>query len=86
MKRKIGIINHWMVNNYGALYLAYALERKIREMGYDVETISWLPDEVRRPWQLSMAKKPDCCITCCGWAILGFSFCRVSGGFANFVQ
>ena len=57
MKRKIGIINHWMVNNYGALYLAYALERKIREMGYDVETISWLPDEVRRPWQLSMAKK-----------------------------
>lgn len=50
MKRKIGIINHWMVNNYGVLYLAYALERKIREMGYDVETISWLPDEVRRPW------------------------------------
>lgn len=57
MMKKIGIINHWMVNNYGALFLAYALERKIRELGYDVETISWLPDEVRRPWKLSMLRK-----------------------------
>lgn len=57
MKKKIGIINHWMVNNYGALYLAYALERKIRELGYDVETISWLPDEVRCPWKPSMIRK-----------------------------
>lgn len=56
-KKKIAIINHWMVNNYGALFLAYALERKILEMGYDVETISWLPDEVRKPWKLSMLRK-----------------------------
>lgn len=54
---KIGIINHWMVNNYGALFLAYALERKIKELGYNVETISWLPDEVRCPWKLSMIRK-----------------------------
>lgn len=54
---KIGIINHWMVNNYGALFLAYALERKIRELGYDAETISWLPDEVRCPWKPSMIQK-----------------------------
>lgn len=46
-----------MVNNYGALFLAYALERKITELGYDVETISWLPDEVRHPWKLSMIRK-----------------------------
>ena len=26
---KVGIINNWMVNNYGAVLLAYALERKI---------------------------------------------------------
>lgn len=57
MKKKIGIINHWMVNNYGALFLAYGLERKIRELGYDVESITWLPDEVRCPWKLSMIKK-----------------------------
>ena len=55
--KKVGIINHWMVNNYGALFLAYALERKIAELGYPVETISWLPDEVRYPWKLSMIKK-----------------------------
>lgn len=55
--KRIGIINHWMVNNYGALFLAYALERKLRESGYNVETISWLPDEVRCPWKLSMVKK-----------------------------
>lgn len=56
-KKRIGIINHWMVNNYGALFLAYALERRIRELGYDVETVSWLPDEVRFPWKTSMIKK-----------------------------
>ncbi len=57
MRKKIGIINHWMVNNYGALFLAYGLESKLLEMGYDVETIRWLPDEVRRPWKLSYVKK-----------------------------
>ncbi|HIZ55601.1 MAG TPA: polysaccharide pyruvyl transferase family protein [Firmicutes bacterium] len=57
MEKRIGIINHWMVNNYGALLLAYALERKLRELGYNVETISWLPDEVKKPWKLSMIKK-----------------------------
>ena len=55
--KDIGILNHWMVNNYGAVFLAYALERKLLEMGYDAETISWLPDEVRYPWKLSQAKK-----------------------------
>ena len=37
--------------------MAYALERKIRDLGYDVETISWLPDEVKNPWKLSIIKK-----------------------------
>ncbi len=56
-KKRVGIINHWMVNNYGALLLAYGLEKKIADMGYDVESITYLPDEVRRPWKLSIAKK-----------------------------
>lgn len=56
-KKRIGIINHWMVNNYGALFLAYALEKKIHDLGYDVETITYLPDEVKKPWKLSMIKK-----------------------------
>ena len=50
-------MNHWMVNNYGALFLAYALEKAIMELGYQVETISYLQDEVRRPWKFSMIKK-----------------------------
>lgn len=54
---KVGIINHWMVNNYGAVALAFALEQKIRSMGYDVETIQWLPDEVKKPWKVSQIKK-----------------------------
>lgn len=54
---KIGIINHWMVNNYGAVLLAYALEKKLLSMGYNAETISWLPDEVRYPWAFSYLKK-----------------------------
>ncbi len=56
--KKIGIINHWMVNNYGALFLAYAIEKGINKLGYNnVETITYLPDEVQMPWKLSMAKK-----------------------------
>lgn len=55
--KKTGIFNHWSVNNYGALFLAYALEKKMLALGYDVETIDYLPDEVRKPWKLSMIKK-----------------------------
>lgn len=54
---KTGIFNHWSVNNYGALFLAYALEKKMLDLGYDVETIDYLPDEVKKPWKLSMIKK-----------------------------
>lgn len=54
---KTGIFNHWAVNNYGALFLAYALEKKMLALGYDVETIDYLPDEVKKPWKLSMIRK-----------------------------
>lgn len=57
MDNKIGIINHWMVNNYGAVLLAYALDKKIHDLGYNVETVSWLPDEVHKPWKFSIIKK-----------------------------
>lgn len=50
-------MNHWMVNNYGALLLAYALEKTIANLGYEVESIQYLPDEVEKPWKLTMVKK-----------------------------
>lgn len=56
-KGKIGIINHWMGNNYGVPLLSYALLKKTQELGYDAEMVSWLPDEVRHPWKVSMIKK-----------------------------
>lgn len=56
-KIKVGILNHWEVNNYGALFLAYALEKTINKLDYNVETINYLPDEIKRPWDISMIRK-----------------------------
>jgi len=56
-KVKVGILNIWQVNNYGAFLLAFALEKAISRMGYDAKTVAWLPDEIRRPWKLSMIRK-----------------------------
>jgi hypothetical protein len=57
LKRKVGILNIWQVNNYGAFFLAYALEKVISRMGYEAVTVAWSPDEVRWPWKPSMIKK-----------------------------
>ena len=40
--KKIGIITIVRVNNYGAELQAYALQRKLANMGYDVELIDYL--------------------------------------------
>jgi len=46
-----------MLNNYGAFFLAYALERAVFSLGYDVESVDYLQDEVRKPWKTSMISK-----------------------------
>jgi hypothetical protein len=58
--KRIGIINHWMVNNYGALLLAYAIERAVVKLGWQVESVTYLPDEIRKPWKLSIVPKIGC--------------------------
>lgn len=40
--KKIGIITIVRVNNYGAELQAYALQRKLINMGYDAELIDYL--------------------------------------------
>lgn len=39
--KKIGIITYHKHNNYGAVLQAYALQEKIKSMGYDVEIINY---------------------------------------------
>lgn len=40
---KIGILTFHHVDNYGAMLQAYALQRFLRDQGYDVETIDYRP-------------------------------------------
>lgn len=39
----IGILNFWWCNNYGAMCTAYALQEVIKNLGYAVKTINWVP-------------------------------------------
>ncbi|MBV5337713.1 MAG: polysaccharide pyruvyl transferase family protein, partial [Deltaproteobacteria bacterium] len=38
---KIGIITIWQINNYGAELQAFALQRKLNDMGFDCENIDY---------------------------------------------
>ena len=40
--KKIGIITIVKVNNYGAELQAFALEKKLQQLGYDTEIINYL--------------------------------------------
>ena len=40
-KKKIGIVTIHMINNYGAILQAYALNSYLNSMGYDAETIDF---------------------------------------------
>ena len=46
MNVKVGILTFIGTNNYGAVLQAYALNRKIRDMGYDCETIRYYCDRI----------------------------------------
>ena len=37
------ILNFWWCNNYGAICTAYALQEVIKNLGYAVKTINWIP-------------------------------------------
>lgn len=39
----VSIINFWWCNNYGAMCTAYALQEKIKELGYFVKTVNYIP-------------------------------------------
>lgn len=47
MHGKIGILNVQFVDNYGAVLLAYALQKTIEDLGYNVETIDYRPSQDR---------------------------------------
>lgn len=44
MKKKVGLITLHRVVNYGSVLQAYALQEKIKELGYDIETIDYFPE------------------------------------------
>ena len=39
----IAILNFWWCNNYGAICTAFALQEVIKNLGYAVKTINWIP-------------------------------------------
>lgn len=41
--KKIGIMTWYTYNNFGSLLQAYALEKSILKMGYDIELINYIP-------------------------------------------
>lgn len=49
--KKIAIITRHGISNYGSLFQAYALERTIRDLGYDAQTIDYILTE-ERSWNL----------------------------------
>ena len=47
MKKKVGIITLHRVTNYGSVLQAYALQEKIKEIGYDVQIIDYRPSRAK---------------------------------------
>ncbi len=50
---KIGILTLWLNTNYGGILQAYALQKKLRDMGHDVETLQPVPFQ-KRPFPLQI--------------------------------
>ena len=44
MRKKVGIITQHRVVNYGSVLQTYALQEKIKELGYDCEVIDYYPE------------------------------------------
>jgi len=50
MNKKVGILNfHYSNNNYGAVLQAAALSKSIKDIGYLVETIDFIPVSIKKP-------------------------------------
>jgi len=48
MKNKIGILTYHFTNNYGGLLQAYSLQKFLRNKGYNVDFINYLPKHVEQ--------------------------------------
>ena len=44
MSKKVGIITQHRVVNYGSVLQTYALQEKIKDMGYECEVIDYYPN------------------------------------------
>lgn len=51
MMSTVAIISRHAISNYGSLLQAYALERTIRDLGYDAKTIDYIREE-EKSWHL----------------------------------
>lgn len=52
--KKIGILTFHKVINYGAVLQAYALQRKVRDLGFDAELIDYAPQGMVNPSTFSL--------------------------------
>lgn len=48
MKKKVELITLQNVPNYGSVLQCYATEQMIKELGYDIETINYLPERMTK--------------------------------------
>ena len=55
-KKKVGIITLHRVVNYGSVLQAFALQEKIKNLGYDVEMIDYYPERLT---MIGMLKEDD---------------------------
>jgi len=57
---KIGILTFHRVYNYGAVLQSYALQKVIKQLGYDVEIIDYWCDYIYRPYSIENFKTKSC--------------------------
>ena len=56
IRKKVGIITLHRVVNYGSVLQAYALQKKINDLGYDVEIIDYYPRRLTMVGMLTRIK------------------------------
>lgn len=54
---RVGIMTYHKFNNYGSLLQAYALQKKLINLGIEVDVIDYQCDYVKRPYTLSSLRK-----------------------------
>jgi hypothetical protein len=72
---KIGILTFHRVYNYGAVLQSYALQKVIKQLGYDVEIIDYWCDYIYRPYSIENFKTKsftDYIMGICGRIIYNF--------------